>query len=294
LRIDSSHKKWAIGTGGALAIAGVAYWFYGPAPFSGAFGGTLAGLIFGGLGAAAMLFAFTLNLRKLRPVWRRGPAQRWMRGHLWLGLLSYPLILFHSGFKAGGFLTSVLMWVFPFVILTGILGAVLQHFMPRVMSETIDEGIYSQIGHLQEELVKRAEKSLSRLRIMESEEDEDLAGSGAQTAVASATKTSANPVRQLLKKYEEIIKPYLISTGGSSVGLEGPHASEILFGGWKKQLPNLQDIIGELEDICHEKRDLYRQKRLHFYLHSWLLAHVPLSIFLVVLGTVHAVMAFRY
>ena len=295
MRIDTSHKKWFIGTAVALVIASVAYWFFSPASFSGPFGGTYAGLTFGGFGAAAMLFAFVLNLRKLLPVWYRPPAHWWMRGHLWLGLLSYPLILFHSGFKAGGILTCVLMWIFPIVILTGILGAALQHFIPRVMSETIDEGIYSQIGHLQEELAKRAEKSLGRLRNMESEEeDEDLVGSGAQTAVASATKISASPVHELQKKYEQIIKPYLTGSGGSSSGLDSPHASEILFGDWKKRFPELQDIVAELEEICHEKRDLDRQKRLHFYLHSWLLVHVPLSISLVVLGTIHAVMAFRY
>ena len=53
-----------------------------------------------------------------------------MRGHLWLGLLSFPLILFHAGFPFGGPLTSVLMWLFVFVFASGLLGAALQHFMP--------------------------------------------------------------------------------------------------------------------------------------------------------------------
>ena len=37
-----------------------------------------------------MIFAGLLAARKKVPVWRLGRAQDWMRGHLWLGLLSLP------------------------------------------------------------------------------------------------------------------------------------------------------------------------------------------------------------
>jgi hypothetical protein len=54
--------------------------------------------------------------------------------------------------------------------------------------------------------------------------------------------------------------------------------------------PRLQD----LEGICEEKRQLDQQRRLHRLLHGWLLFHVPASYALLLLGTIHAVVALRY
>ncbi len=96
-----------------------------------------------------MLFAGLLGARKKVPIWRVGRAQAWMRGHLWLGLVSFPLILFHSGFHFGVGLTKALMWLFVVVFVSGIVGAVLQHFMPRLTTQRIPlETIYEQIGRV--------------------------------------------------------------------------------------------------------------------------------------------------
>ena len=77
-------------------------------------------LAFGILGYGMMLFAGLLGARKKVPVWRIGRAQTWMRGHLWLGFLSFPMILFHAGFAARGPLTAVLMALMFIVVLSGI------------------------------------------------------------------------------------------------------------------------------------------------------------------------------
>src|SRR6266849_176175 len=90
-------------------------------------GGSGLGLTYGIVGFSFMLFAGLLGLRKTFPVWRVGRAQSWMRGHLWLGFLSFPLILFHGGFRFGGPLTRTLMWLLIFVFASGVLGAALQH-----------------------------------------------------------------------------------------------------------------------------------------------------------------------
>ena len=56
----------------------------------------------------------------------------------------------------------------------------------------------------------------------------------------------------------------------------------------------LHESVAELESICEERRQLADQKRLHHWLHGWLLIHVPLSLALLLLGAVHAVIALRY
>ncbi|PYN69484.1 MAG: hypothetical protein DMD90_02765, partial [Candidatus Rokuibacteriota bacterium] len=73
-----------------------------------------------------------LGARRKVPTWRLGRATTWMKGHLWLGLLSYLLILYHSGLAWGGTLTLVLMLLFTIVIASGIYGVLLQQFMPRL------------------------------------------------------------------------------------------------------------------------------------------------------------------
>ena len=96
-----------------------------------------SGLAFGVVGFAFMIFAGLLGARKKVPVWRVGRAQTWMRGHLWLGLLALPLILFHGGFHFGGALTSVLMVLLIITVASGLFGAALQHYLPAVMTREV-------------------------------------------------------------------------------------------------------------------------------------------------------------
>src|SRR6266436_3723197 len=125
MRIDRTHRPWLMFTLIALAIGAAVYVLYAVRSPGGPRGGNALGLTFGITGYALMLFAGLLGARKKVPVWRIGRAQTWMRGHLWLGLLSFPLILFHGGFHFGGLLTRVLMWLFILVFGSGLLGAVL-------------------------------------------------------------------------------------------------------------------------------------------------------------------------
>jgi hypothetical protein len=52
--------------------------------------------------------------------------------------------------------------------------------------------------------------------------------------------------------------------------------------------------VSDLENICEEERQLIRQRRLHAWLHGWLLTHIPLSFALLVLAIIHIVTALRY
>src|SRR5450432_1795734 len=149
MRIDASQRHWAIASAMILLLSAIAYKLYVHNSALGARGGSPFGLAFGVLGFAFMLFAALLGARKRVPVWRLGRAQSWMRGHLWLGLLSFPVILFHGGFHFGGTLTRTLMWLFVFVWISGILGAALQHFMPRFQTGQLPmETIYEQIDRV--------------------------------------------------------------------------------------------------------------------------------------------------
>jgi hypothetical protein len=149
LIIDSSHKSWIAGTAVLTALATASYVVYAAKSPDGPTGGSLAGMLYGIGGSLLMLFAGLLSPRKQVPTWRLGRAQTWLKGHIWLGLLSVPLILFHSGFHWGGRLEQVLWIVFALIIASGILGLVLQQVLPRFMTKQVSlETIYEQIPHV--------------------------------------------------------------------------------------------------------------------------------------------------
>src|SRR5690349_1435130 len=98
--IDGSHKPWAVGSAVILVVAAGAYVPYALQAIRPA-GGSAMGLTYGSVGFACMVFVTLLSVRKKFPIWRIGRTQTWMRGHLWLGALSFPLIVLHAGFAFG-------------------------------------------------------------------------------------------------------------------------------------------------------------------------------------------------
>src|ERR1700730_1550176 len=85
-------------------------------------GGTPLGLIFGAISLSIFVFAALLGARKKVVLWRIGNVQSWLRAHIWLTLLTIPLVLLHSGFRLGGEMTTLLMILYAVVIVSGIYG----------------------------------------------------------------------------------------------------------------------------------------------------------------------------
>jgi hypothetical protein len=286
MRIDRTHTGWLIASCAIFGGACVAYALGRPAASAAPMGGTPPGLGFGIAGFAFMIFAALLGARKKVPVWRLGRAQTWMRGHLWLGLLSLPLILFHAGFHSGGPLTTVLLWLLIVIVASGLFGAALQHFMPATMTREVPlETIYEEIDHVRAQLRAEAAERIERAKSIAVLENPDEEGAAAK---------GPPPGAPLVAFYEREILPYLNHAPGRSL-LAGRAEAERRFAGVRLLVPReLQDAVDDLENMCEEERQLALQARLHRWLHGWLLVHVPLSVALILLGAVHAVVALRY
>ena len=297
--IDRTHKPWGLASGAILATAAVAYVPYalGSAAPS---GGSIPGLIYGAAGFMAMSFVTLLSLRKKFPIWRIGRTTTWMRGHLWLGALSLPLVLMHAGFLFGHGLTSVMMWIFVAVYASGLLGAWLQHTMPRrLLREVPMETIYEEIGHVRQQLVDEADslvaEACGKLEI------EIAVPAGAATSAATALATvmrhgggDADETAPLRDFYIREMRPFL-----QAPALRHPLANEVsaaaMFGKLRPLVGvTLDPAITDLENVCEEERQLLRQEHMHGLLHAWLIVHVPLSFALMLLACVHAVMALKY
>lgn len=326
MRIDRTHRAWAIASLAILALSSIVYLIYALQAPQGPRGGSAIGLLFGLIGFAFMIFAALLGARKRVPTWRLGRAQAWMRGHLWLGLLALPMILFHGGFHFGGTLTRVLMWLLIITVVSGVFGAALQHYIPRRMTSDVPlETIYDEIGHVRSLLREEADRAIEALCgnlgfVRSSQGETERAGgftalrpiaatavplrtsaavsAGASSAVAVAperillSREQSAPLRSF---YLSEMRPFLEHPKKTGRRLSDPATASSAFAGLRTLLPAAAHAtLADLEDTCDEARQLARQEQLHRWLHSWLLVHIPLSLALILLGAVHAVIALHY
>ncbi|MGB6598085.1 MAG: hypothetical protein WBE70_13285 [Candidatus Acidiferrum sp.] len=314
MHIDRTQRGWAIASLVILAVLMAVYVAHAVNAPERPSGGSALGLMFGVIGFGFMIFAALLGARKRVPVWRIGRAQAWMRGHLWLGLLSLPVILFHGGFHFGGTLTSVLMWLLIITVVSGVFGAVLQHYVPRVMTADVKlETIYDEIGNVQKLLREEADRGVEGIcgpLGMDRSAREDVQraggftaaramatmGSGAAVAAAAETAVLSEEERAPLRKfYLKEMRPVLEQPKKHGARLGDADKAQAAFAGLRTLMPeSTHATLQDLEDICDEARQLVRQEQLHHLLHGWLLVHIPLSLALILLGAVHAVMALRY
>ena len=228
--IDRTHQTWAIASGIAFTVAAVGYAGSvagSDRPWS---GGSAIGLTYGIAGFAMMVFAGLLAARKKVPIWRVGRAQTWMRGHLWLGLLSFPLILFHAGLVFGGSLTRLMMWTFVVVVISGVVGAALQHYLPRLMFVRVPmETIFEQIPHVRTQLLVEADGIVSdacgALAVVTNPEAERTQASASklQTAVRIDADDSA-PLREF---YMREMRPFIAEPEKDHPLAEKAHADQV-------------------------------------------------------------------
>lgn len=326
MRMDQTQRGLAMASLAMLAGSAVIYVIYALNAPQGPRGGSTFGLIFGIFGFAFMIFAALLGARKRVPTWRIGRAQAWMRGHLWLGFLALPLILFHGGFHFGGTLTRTLMWLLIITVFSGVFGAALQHYIPRVMtSDAPLETIYDEISHVRALLREEADRAVealcgpaglgkgsskeglraggfTALRTMAASavplRTSAAVSAGASAAVAAApeiillTEEESAPLRNF---YLQEIQPFLKNPNQRGQRLGDSQKAASAFAGLRTLTPAAgHATLVDLADICDEARQLQRQARLHHWLHGWLLLHIPLSLALILLGAVHAVMALRF
>jgi hypothetical protein len=297
LRIDKTHKNWAYAMAGLTAVAIAIYVVAQQRHFTGAFGGTGAGLFFGVCGLALIIFHNLLSLRKRFPVWRIGKSQTWLRAHLWFGVLTVPVVIFHTGFVLGGRLSALTFWLSMIVIASGFVGATLQHFMPRLMTQRVPmETIYDQIDRVQGQLLAEADGLIEDVEATAAKSGVLLFKNEETGAAAVATvATTLEPFEELRSVYKERLRPFLAKRGDYRSPLYQRSNAKGLFFRLRKLIPKeVHVVLDDLENICEEKRDLDRQSRMHRVLHGWLLVHVPLAYGLLILVIVHAISAIRY
>jgi hypothetical protein len=278
LLIDSTHKRWCLATV-VLGLGAVAFylWLDRRAP-GGLGGGDLPGLGFGLAGFALMLYAAALSLlRRVPSWWWLGARKTWLKGHVWLGLLSGVLILCHSGFRWGGPFEQVLMVLLAATLATGVVGLGFQQVMPALLTARVPcEAPYGQIAQLCAGMRQSADDLIVAAR----------GDAALEPAVA----------RCLDEFYGHEVRPFLAERYDRFSPLANPARGEAIFARLRA-LPGFgaaERQLAHLQTCCEERRQLGEQARLHRLLHGWLFLHVPLAVALLLLGLAHAVLSLYY
>jgi len=267
-------------------------------------GSSRLGLAFGIAAAAVILFDMSLNLRKRVPTWRLGRAETWLKGHIWLGVLTVPLVLFHSGFHFRGSLALLLTVVFFLVAASGAFGLLLQQFLPALMTKGAPgETVYEQIPHVVRQLRVEAYEIAAAVcgpiaeAAQEKAESERIRGNPRRAREVLAWRPAvvadegSPPLRRF---YLEVVRPFLEGDGRTGPLAETAAAERTVEGLCRLLPAALHEAARDLADVAAERRDLAVQRRLHHWLHGWLFVHVPLTAALLVLLVAHAILALRY
>lgn len=306
------HRRWIAAVAAALIVAVGWYAAAGLAARDWPGGASLPGFTFGVGGGLIILFEFLLWPRKQVRMKRLGSAQAWLRAHIWLGLLVLPLLILHSGFRLGGTLSTVLMILLVVVVVSGIVGLVFQQTLPRRLLELVpEETIPTQIPRVLEQLQQEAAEFVQAVcgpptaSPARREDDAEravvyLAGGVARMTVRPVARAAGKPAgvaapdaEPLRVFHESLLGPYLQNPRRSP--LRSPSQAVVLFQDLREMLePAVHPTVDALEELCERRRQYDEQARLHFWLHSWLCVHLPLSGALLVLMFVHAFFALKY
>jgi hypothetical protein len=242
-----------------------------------------------------------------------------MIAHIWLGLLTVPLLILHSGFRWGGSLSTALMGLFLVVIASGVWGLVLQQFLPsRILNQVPAETIHSQIDRMVHFMVEDAQRlvhatcgpapgeesieadpeevdrgaPISHLTVGAVQTVGSVRGKVLVTKVPKAAVPGSEPLREI---FRSSIAPYLREGRRARSPLAQPSKASAIFRELRNKLnPGTDEALSILENLCDQRSQLDRQDRLHRWLHNWLWVHLPLSIALVVLMFFHVWVALKY
>ncbi|MBA4189553.1 MAG: hypothetical protein C0467_16330 [Planctomycetaceae bacterium] len=266
--------------GVALAALGAALglWVWPPEPSS------PLGVTLGVVAGAIVFFEMALLPRKKYRGLRLGNTRVWMRWHIRLGLVCLPVVIVHAGLGFGGPLSTATFVLFLLVTFSGIWGLLMQQWLPqRILAQVPQETIASQIDYVGEYHAQEASRLVQALVTAPPEaESAEPAVVGAQAA-------------ELFAFLNQLLLPYLEFGRRSGSPLASLTEAEQRFIRLRAAVPEVTvPVIERLRNLADLRRQWDAQARMHFWLHNWLLVHLPLSVAMTTLMVLHAVKALKY
>lgn len=271
---SASARLWRwIGLGLSAAAAASFAWVWMDGDYL--HGGSPAGLAYGiaALVLTGVLLAFGVRKRAYRS--RLGKLETWLHSHVWLGLLTLLLVVFHTGLRFRDGLAVAAFAVMAAVVVSGIVGVMLYSVVPRLLTDVGSnpppEASSAELAKLDRAMARLASgRSPAFQRVHARLRKESLPG-----ALAGW--------RLLFGRKRFLGTPALTAPLKRLVAEVEPEEEEPL-----RQLLVLSRQSKEL----HQR--LAHQQYYRNWLDIWLWVHLPLSLALVVLVAAHVVAAAYY
>jgi Fe-S-cluster-containing dehydrogenase component/CRP-like cAMP-binding protein len=134
---DPLARAWHLGGAGVTILSAlVLFWALGRYGFDTVLTGTwltlrwLTGIV--GFVGVAVVMSYPFRKQVYRR--RAGALRYWMLAHVYVGAIAGVVLLFHSGPRTGGLLTSLLYVAFDLTLLSGVVGILSYWLMPRIMT----------------------------------------------------------------------------------------------------------------------------------------------------------------
>ncbi|HEV7784639.1 MAG TPA: hypothetical protein VGQ28_04825 [Thermoanaerobaculia bacterium] len=269
----AESKRWRRAFWVLLLLLVASYFYY---DFRTGFthGGSRGGIVYGALGTLAILILLYFGVRKrsYRSTW--GTLEGWLQCHLYLGLLSAVLILFHTGFRFHDKVAIAAFMVLLAVVASGFWGAVVYTGVPRRLTEV--EGDLAPAAM--------------------AEQLEQLGRTMARLATGRSAPFQKVCTGLLAEMVPERLAGWKLLFGGRS--RKGGDAATP----WAAELARVpageQDELRQLLVLARQRRELHQrllvQQRYRNQLEVWLYLHLPLSLALVALVAAHLIAVFFF
>ena len=233
--------------------------------------GNVWGIAYGSAATALLVGAGLYGLRRRMP--RRGPgsARNWLQFHVYGGTLFVLLIGMHTGFRRPDGALAWALWVSSLCLVgSGMIGIAIQRWIPRLITSGLStEVLYDRIPELVEVIRKRADNLAASC-------DEHV-----REFYHRSLAPSLESPRVRLIYYMDI-------TGGIQ-------SQTRQFNYVRAFLPEGEVTkLNELEELHKTKLEIDAHYTLQKTLRWWLYGHVPLSVVLFVLVTLHILSILYY
>lgn len=226
------------------------------------------GLTYGALAAILMIGTALLGVRRRMTKFALkaglGSAQAWLQFHLYGGTLCLLLIFMHIGFRQPhGILTWWLWFLSIFVTSTGLLGVILQKWIPRLLTSGLAiEVVYERIPELIAEISEK---------------------------VNTLAETCTEPVRDFYQKNLAMAlvtpRPRLIYCIDITGGIQARLKQFDFLRGFLSTAE--KEKLNSLEAFYKTKLEIDAHYTLQRLMRLWLYTHVPASLVLLILLGLH-------
>ncbi len=237
-------------------------------------GGSLIGLIFGTAGFLLILLLAYYGIRKRSYRSTFGTMEQWLQSHIYLGILVLVLLSLHTGGRFNDAIAVITLILVAVVIVSGIAGSIFFVTVPRLLTEvesnlTVDE-ISQQLNQLGRSMARLASgRSAGFVRIYDGLMAESLPGwlAGWRLLFSRMRRGSQQPGADWSR---------LLALAGRDE---------------QEQLRQMLVLSRQRKELLMR---LMYQQRYKNVLEFWLYIHVPVTIAVLVFGTVHVIAVFYY